>query len=152
MEISKATLADVDYMCHLQRIEANREDSIGFVPRMGYEKEIDGRRHGLILIGRENDDEIGFIYATRNTAGVTTIQQVAVQDDARRLEIGTALVGAVPRPNDWLVTLRCRQNLPSVDFWKDLGFEIHGIDNTPTKRKQGVLLFQKVIGGLWGQW
>ena len=149
VEIAQATLADVDYVCHLQRIEANSLDSIGFVPRMGYEKEIDGRRHGSILVARENGDEVGFIYATHNRSGITKIQQIAVQDDARRLEIGTVLVDAVTNPNDWLMTLRCRENLPSANFWRELGFMVNGTDRTPTKRKQGVLQFQKVIGGLW---
>ena len=148
-EITPATLEDIDYICHLQRIEANRQDSIGFLPRIAYEKEIINRGHGLLLIGRENDDEVGFIYATRNTSGITRIQQVSVQDDARRLEIGTVLVDAVTDPNDWLMTLRCRENLPSVGFWKDLGFTVESIDETPTVRKQRVLGFQKVIGGLW---
>lgn len=149
MEIARATVKDIDYICHLQKIEANREDSIGFVPRDGYLKEIDGRRNGLILIGRENNDEIGFVYATQNNAGITRIQQIAVQDDARRSEIGTVLVNSVARPNDWLITLRCRENLPAVSFWENLDFEIYGIDHTPTKRKKGVLNFQKVIGGIW---
>lgn len=141
-----ATLADVDYLCHLQRIEANREDSIGFIPRLGYEREV---MRGNILIARENGDSVGFIYATHNRAGVTRIQQLAVQDDARRLEIGTQLVTAVTKANDWLISLRCRANLPAVTFWEELMFKVTSVDATPTKRKQPVLRFQKVVGGLW---
>jgi len=147
--IQVASLRDVKYMCHLQRVEANREDSIGFIPRVCYEDEIEGRRHGALLVARENGDEVGFIYATRNRAGVTHIQQVAVQDDARRLEIGTELVDAVVRPTDWLLSLRCRETLPAVEFWRNLGFTLESIDTTPTKRKAHVLRFSKVTGGLW---
>ena len=146
--IVEAALADVDYLCHLQRIEANRDDSIGFIPRAGYERAL--REGGVILVARENDEEVGFIYATRNRAGVTRIQQVAVQDDARRLEVGTQLVEAVTDPNDWLLSLRCREGLAGVDFWRSLGFTEQSIDRSPTKRKRGVIRFQKIIGGLWG--
>jgi GNAT superfamily N-acetyltransferase len=147
--IETATLQDIDYLCHLQRIEANRDDAIGFLPKVAYENEIRGIRHGTILVARENDDEVGFLYATHNRHGVTHIQQVAVQDDARRLDIGGQLVGAVTRTNDWLVSLRCREGLPSVDFWTALGFEVNNIDHTPTKRKRPVLHLQKIVGGLW---
>lgn len=142
MELSSATLTDVDYLCHLQRIEANREDSLGFLPRVVYEREIDN-----ILVARENDDLVGFIYATHNRHGITTVQQVGVQDDARRLEIGTQLVDASLRPNDYLVKLRCREGLPSVKFWESNGFEI--TDLVDSGRRGQVYKFQKVIGGLW---
>lgn len=149
--ISLATMADVDYLCHLQRIEANRDDAIGFLPRIAYENEINDVRHGSILISRENNDEVGFLYATHNRHGVTHIQQIAVQDDARRLDIGSQLVTAITTPNDWLLTLRCREGLPAVDFWETLGFEVVSRDITRTKRKRDVLRFQKIIGGLWAQ-
>jgi len=147
VNIIPATSQDIDYICHLQRIEANGLDSVGFLPRMAFEKEI--AADGLILIGRENDDEVGYIYATRNRHGITKIQQVVVQDDARRLEIGSSLVDAVTSPHDWLLSLRCRENLPSVRFWEDMGFEIVSLDTTPKRRGFGVYRFQKVIGGLW---
>ena len=147
VEIASATSKDVAYICHLQRIEANGLDSVGFLPRVAFEREI--AADGLILIGRENDDEVGYIYATRNRHGITKIQQVVVQDDARRLEIGSALVDAVTSPYDWLLSLRCRENLPSVRFWEDMGFEIVSLDTTPKRRGFGVYRFQKVIGGLW---
>ena len=146
VEIASATSKDVAYICHLQRIEANGLDSVGFLPRVAFEREI--AANGLILISRENDDEVGYIYATRNRHGVTRIQQVVVQDDARRLEIGSALVDAVTAPHDWLLSLRCRENLPAVQFWKDRGFQVVAIDSTPTRRGVGVYRFQKVIGGL----
>jgi GNAT superfamily N-acetyltransferase len=147
VNIIEATPEDIEYICHLQRIEANGLDSVGFLPKMAFEREIDAG--GRILIGRENGDEVGYIYATRNRHGVTKIQQVLVQDDARRLEIGSTLVDAVTSPNDWLLSLRCRENLPAVQFWKDMGFQIMELDTSPKRRGFGVYRFQKVIGGLW---
>jgi len=100
-------------------------------------------------VATENEDRVGFIYSAANFAGVTKIYQVAVQDDARRLEIGTALVDAVTDVNGWLLSLRCRENLPAIQFWQDLGFTVGGVDRTPNKRKSPVIRFHKVIGGLW---
>ena len=145
MEVTPATLRDVDYICHLQRIEASREDSLGFLPRSVYTREVES--YGTILIARENGDEVGFIYATHNRHGITTVQQVGVQDDARRLEIGTTLVEASVRENDFLVKLRCRQGLPSVSFWASQGFNI--VDLVESGRRGPVYKFQKIIGGLW---
>ena len=147
LDISSATLEDVDYLCHLQRIEANREDALGFLPKSVYEREIQSR--GTILLARENGDEVGFIYATHNRHGITTVQQVGVQEDARRLEIGTQLVEASIRENDFLVKLRCRKGLPSVSFWESSGFDI--VDLVESGRRGPVYKFQKMIGGLWMQ-
>ena len=147
LEVSPATLEDVDYLCHLQRIEANREDELGFLPKSVYEREIQSR--GTILLARENGDEVGFIYATHNRHGITTVQQVGVQEDARRLEIGTQLVEASIRENDFLVKLRCRKGLPSVSFWESQGFDI--VDLVESGRRGPVYKFQKMIGGLWMQ-
>jgi len=147
LEVSPATLEDVDYLCHLQRIEANREDELGFLPKSVYEREIQSR--GTILLARENGDEVGFVYATHNRHGITTVQQVGVQEDARRLEIGTQLVEASIRENDFLVKLRCRKGLPSVSFWESQGFDI--VDLVESGRRGPVYKFQKMIGGLWMQ-
>ena len=149
VEIRKAAHQDIEYICHLQRIECNRQGSVGWLPRMAYEKEINAG--GALFIGMENDDEVGYIYATHNNHGVTRIQQLVVQDDARRLEIGTEFVDIVTRPTDWSLTLRCRSDLPSAAFWSDLGFQVTGVDNTPNKRKAGILRFNKIVGGLWVQ-
>ena len=145
MTIIQATSDDIDYLCHLQHIEANRGDGLGFLPRVVYEREIEAG--GVIKIAMENGDRVGFVYATQNRHGITTIQQVGVQDDARRLEIGSKLVDAAIRPNDFLVKLRCRKGLPSVDFWRASGFQ--ETDLVESGRRGPVYKFQKVIGGLW---
>ena len=149
MLIEPATLEDISYLCHLQRLEARGADGLGFVPRTAYEDTINQARGGQILVATENEDRVGFIYSAANSAGVTKIYQVAVQDDARRLEIGTALVDSVTDVNGWLLSLRCRENLPAIQFWQDLGFTVGGVDRTPNKRKSPVIRFHKVIGGLW---
>ena len=61
----------------------------------------------------------------------TRIQQIAVRDDARRLDYGSALIAVV---RDFCETfqrtgarLRCRTDLESNHFWKALGFNKYGV-------------------------
>jgi hypothetical protein len=158
-ELHRATLLDLPYIEHLRRQES---ESIGFIPIQRYEMEIEGDRHGSILIAKENGDHVGFLYATHNSAGVTHIQQIAIQEDARRLERATLLVEAATRDRDWLVSLRCAADLDATDFWEALGFSLEshvspksvygrGKDKatSPTRRKRDILRYQKVVGGLW---
>lgn len=159
MEVRRATLADIPYIEHLRRKES---EAVGFIPVQRYEMEIDGRRHGSILLAIENGDPVGFLYATHNCTGVTHIQQVAVQEDARRADRATALVNAAQKERDWLISLRVAADLEAVGFWAALGFELdtrvapksaygRGKDKatSPTRRRRQILRFQKVVGGLW---
>ena len=145
-EVRVATLSDLAYVDHLQRIEANGIDSVGFIPWSRYEKDA---MIGWIHLIFDNDEPTGFVYATHNWHGVTRIQQIVVQEDARRAERATALVSAAVRQNDWLVSLRCAEDLEAVDFWPALGFKQVAVDDRPNKRKRKVLKFQKIVGGLW---
>lgn len=157
--VRRATLKDIVYVDSLRRKES---EAIGFIPWRRYEMEITGERQGSILLAIENNDPVGFLYATHNRSGVTHIQQVAIQEDARRVERATALVNAVQRPTDWLISLRCAADLEATEFWKALGFELldhvaptsvygRGKDKAtlPTRRKRDILRFQKVVNGLW---
>jgi hypothetical protein len=157
--VQKAVLSDLPYIEMLRRREG---EAIGFIPMQRYEMEIDGRSGGSILICWENGDPVGFLYATHNRAGVTHIQQVAIQEDARRLERATALVVAAQREKDWLVTLRCAADLDATSFWEALGFALESHvgpksaygrskdkATVSTRRKRDILRFQKVVGGLW---
>ena len=159
MKIRKATLADLQYIEHLRRRES---EAVGFIPIQRYEMEIDGRRGGDVIVVEEHTDLVGFVYATHNQAGVSHIQQIAIQEDARRMERATALVEAITKPTDWLVSLRCAADLEATQFWEALGFDLldrvmpksvygRGKDKatTPTRRKREILRYQKVAGGLW---
>ena len=159
MEIRKATLRDITY---IDCLRAQESEAVGFIPKARYEMEIDGRRGGSILLCFENKDPVGFVYATHNSRGVTHIQQVAIQKDARRLMHGKALIEAIIREKDWLISCRCAADLESTAFWESLGFELldhvlpksvygRGRDKAtlPTRRKRDILRFQKVVGGLW---
>tara|TARA_Y100000310_G_scaffold119290_1_gene118033 strand:- start:1312 stop:1848 length:537 start_codon:yes stop_codon:yes gene_type:complete len=159
MMIRPALLTDIPYIDHLRKREA---EAVGFIPLQRYEMEIDGRRKGSVLVCLENEQHVGFLYATHNQAGVTHIQQVAIQEDARRMERASALVAAAQKDSDWLVSLRCAADLEATDFWEALGFSLEshvapksaygrGRDKAtlPTRRKRDILRYQKIVGGLW---
>jgi len=159
VEIRSASLSDIIYIDSLRKQES---EAVGFIPKERYEMEIDGRRGGSIILCFENNDPVGFVYATHNNAGVTHIQQVAVQKDARRILHGAALINAVTRDKDWLVSCRCAADLESTAFWEALGFQLldhvmpksvygRGRDKAtvPTRRKRDILRFQKIVSGLW---
>jgi N-acetylglutamate synthase-like GNAT family acetyltransferase len=157
--VRAATLDDIPYIDHLRKQESG---AVGFIPLERYEMEVDGRRGGTILVAEENGQHVGFLYATHNRTGVTHIQQVAIQEDARRLERATLLVETVQKERDWLVSLRVAADLEATHFWEALGFELEshvdpksvygrGKDKAtkPTRHKRDILRFQKVVGGLW---
>jgi N-acetylglutamate synthase-like GNAT family acetyltransferase len=157
--IRVATMADLPYVEHLRRQES---EAVGFIPKERYEMEIDGRRGGTILVAIENGQHVGFLYATHNRAGVTHVQQVVVQEDARRLKRASEMVDVATRPTDWLVSLRCAADLEATDFWETLGYELdqkvapksvygRGKDKAtlPNRRQRDILRFQKIVGGLW---
>ena len=159
MTVRLATLLDIPYIDHLRKKEG---EAIGFIPLQRYEMEITGARHGSILVYEENKELVGFLYATHNQAGVTHIQQVAIQEDARRVERATALVLAAQKEHDWMVSCRCAADLESTHFWEALGFQlldevppksVYGRGKSkatlPTRQRRTILRFQKVVGGLW---
>ena len=76
---------------------------------------------------------VGYILLTpgKGTHTYTRIQQIAVRDDARRLDYGSALIHVV---KDFCqnfqrigARLRCRVDLESNYFWKALGFTKYGV-------------------------
>jgi hypothetical protein len=154
--IRKAALSDILYIDSLRKRYGN---AVGFIPKQRYEMEINGERSGVLMVYEENTDLIGFIYATHNNDGVVHIQQVAIQDDARRQERGSELVEAITRQNDWLISLRCADDLEANMLWGALGFDpqnkvtpksVYGIGKDKVAKSQRVITrWDKIIQGLW---
>jgi N-acetylglutamate synthase-like GNAT family acetyltransferase len=155
MLVRRATLADLPYIDGLRRKES---ESLSFLPLSAYEREIEG---GKVTVAEENGDLVGFLYATHNK-GVARVYQVAIQEDARRMERASLLVESAQEDTDWLISLRCASDLDAVDFWGALGFELTDKEGAKppqwksrestrfTNRRGRVMLrFQKVVGGLW---
>jgi N-acetylglutamate synthase-like GNAT family acetyltransferase len=122
MKVRVATIEDLRYIESLRR---SVSEDIGFIPLQRYEMEIDGRRNGRVLVVTDNGDLTGFCYATFGGQSAK-VQQVAIQEDARRMERATLLVDAVY--NEGLqrglqqVSCRCAEDIPANEFWRSLGF------------------------------
>ena len=84
------------------------------------------------MICEANNDAVGYVLITpaRNSYKYAKIQQIAVRNDARRLQYGTALIDVCRQFCEKFhrvgFTLRCRTDLESNMFWKKLGFEKYG--------------------------
>ena len=162
-EIRRATLADLAYIDALRK---RNGDAIGFIPMQRYEMEVNGERRGSLFLSWDNDDPTGFLYATHSGRGTTHIIQVAIQEDARRMERATALVEAANSDgfarHTWLLSLRCADDLEANEFWSALGFslEAEGLwpktPNAPGKEKRAqnkkgrhINMWQRIERGLW---
>lgn len=141
--VRSATLADVPYVDALRRRES---ECIGFLSRGVYESAIRGydrwaNRNGRVWIAEVNGDPVGFVYATPGREGrVARIIQVCVQEDARRIEYGRAMVNevegwatAMQRPG---VGCHVATDIEAGRFWDALGYELRGHIQGGVRRKR----------------
>jgi N-acetylglutamate synthase-like GNAT family acetyltransferase len=121
--IRPATLTDRLYVKHLQRRFTNQ---IGFLPTQATEREI---ARGRFLLGELNHDDAGFLFlhpclATQPTTAA--IIQAAVQMDAQRHAVGTALVAQAAAQaaanGSTILQATCLESLDANLFWRDCGF------------------------------
>ena len=130
-EIRKATINDIPYILNL----ANKEGrSIGFIPKPAYEAAITGiktgRRWSLtcndkLWIATENNDPVGFVLAS--FGDIVKVNQICIQEDARKLERGRLLLDALEGHATQLGRYKygcgCADDLESNFFWKAMGWE-----------------------------
>ena len=129
--VRNSTTADLLFIDKLQKDNAH---AVGFIQRTIWERYVfGGERNFVVFVCEKNNDPVGYILVTPGlSAGrYIKIQQIAVRDDARRLDYGSALL-AVVRDfcntfNRAGATLRCRVDLESNKFWQALGFYNYGV-------------------------
>ena len=121
-------------MAFIDKVQKDNSFAVGFIQKSVWEKYVfGGERNFIVLICEKNSDPVGYVLITpgKGVGSHAKIQQIAVRNDARRLDYGTALliVG-----QDFCedfgrrgFTLRCRIDLESNLFWEALGFEKYGI-------------------------
>ena len=123
MEIIDAIISDIKYIDWLR---AKESEAVGFIPKVRYEMEITGDRGGDILLAKENNDLVGFVYVTYGPPLSAKIQQIVIQEDARRMERATALLDEIAKRarNRGCAEIgcRCAEDLEANIFWKSLGF------------------------------
>jgi len=96
LEVRLAQLSDLKYVHHLSKNEAH---ALGFIPNTAYEAAITGIKTGKrwsnvcndkLWICEENDDPVGFLLMSFGRWA--KVNQIAIQEDARLIERGKALL------------------------------------------------------------
>lgn len=129
--VRNGTMSDQIFIDKLQKENSH---AVGFIQRTVWEKYVfGGERNFVVFVCEKNNDCVGYILLTpgKGPYTYTRIQQIAVRDDARRLDYGSALIHVV---KDFCETfqrigarLRCRVDLESNHFWLALGFTNYGV-------------------------
>jgi GNAT superfamily N-acetyltransferase len=131
LSVRTATEKDKSFIDKLQKENAF---AVGFIQSTIWDKYVfGGERNFVVFICEKNSDMVGYVLLTpgRNSYSYAKVQQIAVREDARRLDYGSALLHVVKdfcNTFDRLgVSLRCRVDLESNHFWKALGFNLYGV-------------------------
>jgi len=118
----------------IDKLQKDNSHAVGFIQATIWDKYVfGGERNFVVFICVKNDDLVGYVLLTpgRGAHTYAKIQQIAVREDARRLDYGSALLHVVKdfcNTYDRIgVTLRCRIDLDSNKFWKALGFNLYGV-------------------------
>jgi GNAT superfamily N-acetyltransferase len=120
-------------MLLIDKLQKENSFAVGFIQKSIWEKYVfGGERNFTTLICEANNDAVGYVLITPGKAAYTyaKIQQIAVRNDARRLQYGTALIDVCKQFCEQFqrtgFTLRCRADLESNYFWQSLGFRKYG--------------------------
>lgn len=134
MIIREATIDDLPYVLDLAKKEGK---ALGFIPRMAYEASITGVNKGKawsdtcndkLWICEENKDPVGFL--KMSFGKWARVNQIAIQDDARLIERGKALLkvgmdwGQQRGRDDFVCG--CANDLESNAFWKAMRWKYIG--------------------------
>jgi GNAT superfamily N-acetyltransferase len=118
----------------IDKLQKDNSYAVGFIQETVWDKYVfGGERNFVVFICEKNNDMVGYVLLTpgRKAYSYAKVQQVAVREDARRLDYGSALISVVKdfcNTFDRMgVTLRCRTDLQSNNFWKALGFSLYGV-------------------------
>lgn len=125
--------AHVKDLAFIDKLQKDNSHAVGFIQRTVWDDYVfGGQRNFVVFICEKNNDLVGYILLTpgRTHHTYAKIQQIAVREDARRLDYGSALLHVVKDFCETFsrsgVTLRCRTDLESNRFWKALGFMQYG--------------------------
>jgi len=160
MKVRLAELNDLKYIHSLSKIESN---ALGFIPNTAYEAAITGEKTGKrwsntcndkLWLCEENGDKVGFLLMSFGRW--SKVNQIAIQEDARRIERGKALIDAGMKHGQSRgiqdFACGCADDLASNQFWKGVGWkqlgDRKGISHKNTwketsKRKVNIYHFQQ---------
>jgi N-acetylglutamate synthase-like GNAT family acetyltransferase len=130
--IRVATIADLKYIESL----ANKESkAVGFIPRVAYESAITGKKssehrwsdtcNDKIFLCIENEDPVGFVMISYGK--IAKVNQICIQEDARRIERGKLLINQAIRHGAgkgiFDFGCGCADDLESNKFWQAMGWD-----------------------------
>lgn len=128
--VRNSTIQD---MLFIDKLQKDNSYAVGFIQRTVWDKYVfGGERNFVVFVCEKNNDPVGYILITpgMGVGQPIKIQQIAVRDDARRLDYGSALIAVVKEFCNTFgrtgATLRCRIDLESNKFWQALGFHKYG--------------------------
>jgi len=131
ISVRTSTIKD---MLLVDKLQKENSFAVGFIQKTVWEKYVwGGERNFVVLICEANADAVGYVLITPGKGGYkyAKIQQIAIRNDARRLQYGTALIDCCRQFCEQFgrigFTLRCRVDLESNKFWKSLGFEKYDV-------------------------
>ena len=90
--VRNATSIDTAFIDKLQK---DNSYAVGFIQRTVWDDYVfGGGRNFVVFICEKNNDQVGYILLTpgKGHHTYTRIQQIAIRDDARRLDYGSALL------------------------------------------------------------
>jgi len=121
-------------MLLVDKLQKENSHAVGFIQKTVWEDYVwGGKRNFIVLIVEANNDAVGYVLITPGRGGYkyAKIQQIAIRNDARRLQYGSALLDTCRQFCEQFgrigFTLRCRIDLSSNYFWEALGFENYGV-------------------------
>jgi predicted GNAT family N-acyltransferase len=130
ISVRTSTIKD---MLLVDKLQKENSYAVGFIQKTIWEDYVwGGKRNFIVLICEANNDAVGYVLITpaKGSYKYAKIQQIAVRNDARRLHYGKALIEVCRDFCETFArvgfTLRCRTDLESNLFWKNLGFENYG--------------------------
>jgi GNAT superfamily N-acetyltransferase len=123
--------AHVNDLLFIDKLQKENSNAVGFIQRTIWDRYVfGGERNFFVLICEKNTDLVGYALITpgKSPNDYVKIQQIAVREDARRLDYGSALIHVI---GDFCLSygrmgarLRCRVDLQSNAFWQALGFTL----------------------------
>lgn len=124
-------MEDIAFVDKMQR---DNSHAVGFIQRTIWDKYVfGGERNFFVLVCEKNSDMVGYTLVTSGKFfyDYVKIQQIAVREDARRLEYGSALLAVIKmfckQYGRVGARLRCRVDLEANLFWSALGFTKVGV-------------------------
>lgn len=122
MHVRPATIEDIPFIDALRRREWEK---VGFLPLSRYEQMVE-RGAGTLLIVEENGEPAGFLCGQHGFP-LSSVVQLAIAEDARRITLGSALLDQMDRisRDRGRLGLKCRVavDLEAHQFWQASGFE-----------------------------